>query len=67
MMKRDLLLPLGTMTAGFILCGYGSTNTLNHPVTTICIVAGLVFLVTGFIALILVVKKNREGAGGKDK
>jgi hypothetical protein len=66
-MKRELLLPLGTMIAGFILCGFGSTTTLKHPVTTICIVAGLVFSATGFIALILVVKKNRQGSGGKDK
>ena len=65
-MKRELLLPFGTLIAGFIVCAFGATTTLGNPVSTICVVLGLGLSVSGFIAFILVTKRNKQKSE-KDK
>ena len=56
--KEQLFISAGTMAGGGILCGYGLTTTLGHPISTICLVGGLIFCVGGFISLVLATKRQ---------
>jgi len=57
--RQNLILSLGAIIGGWLLCAFGATSTLGHPSTTICIVLGLVFSVIGFISLILIMKRSK--------
>jgi hypothetical protein len=57
--KEQVIISLGAMVGGWLLCGFAMTTTLGYPVYTTCIIFGLGFSVSGFIALILAWKRQR--------
>ncbi len=54
--KQRILISIGGMIGGCILCGYAYTTPLAYPVSTICIVLGIGISVGGFISLMLALK-----------
>jgi hypothetical protein len=56
--KENISISAGALIGGWLLCGYSFTTTLAHPVSTICVIAGLLFSVIGFISLILALKRQ---------
>ena len=54
--KERVIISIGAMIGGSLLCGLAVTNTVEPPVSTICIVFGLVFAVGGFVSLVLTLK-----------
>jgi hypothetical protein len=55
--KEQLIISLGVMIAGFLLCWFAWTTTLAQPIAAIAVILGLVFSVSGFISLILAWKR----------
>jgi hypothetical protein len=55
--KEQIIISAGAMIGGLLLCGYALTTTLGLVVSTICIVLGLGFAVSGFISFILALKR----------
>jgi hypothetical protein len=54
------MLTLGTFIGGCLLNGFVWTQTLKPSVANALIVLGIAMAVGGFIAFILVLKKNRS-------
>ena len=59
-MKRELVLSIGTLIGGVLLSAFAWSGSIQNPVATICIVAGLLMSVAGFISSILILKKDRQ-------
>jgi hypothetical protein len=57
-MNKDLILALGIFIVGGMLNGYAWTTPLMPPFGTICVVAGLVLCVVGFISFILIIRRG---------
>jgi hypothetical protein len=55
--KEQLIISLGALTVGLLLCWFAWTTTLAQPVYIISIIGGLAFSVAGFISLILAWKR----------
>ncbi|HWA35890.1 MAG TPA: hypothetical protein VG737_17225 [Cyclobacteriaceae bacterium] len=55
--KERLVISIGAMIGGLLLCGYSLTSSMESQLSTLCTVAGLVVGVGGFISLILAVKR----------
>jgi hypothetical protein len=58
--KQKIIISLGAIIGGWLLCGLAATSTIGQPLSTICVVLGLGFSVLGFISLILIVKTPTE-------
>ena len=58
--KQRIILSLGAMIGGLLVCGYSLTTTLGEPAPVISIVFGLGFAVAGFISLVLTLKKPTD-------
>jgi hypothetical protein len=58
--KEHIMISIGAIIGGWLLCGFAATSTLGPPMPTIGIVSGLGFAVGGFISLILSMKKPPE-------
>jgi hypothetical protein len=56
--NEHVIISVGAVIGGWVLCGFALTTTLGHPVSTICIIFGLGFSVGGFISLILALKRS---------
>jgi len=59
-MKRELVLSIGTLIGGVLLNAFAWSGSIENPWATICIVAGLLMSVAGFISSILILKKDRQ-------
>jgi hypothetical protein len=56
--KQRIIISLGAMIGGLLLCGHSLSTTLGQPVPVISIVFGLAFSVGGFISLVLTLKSH---------
>lgn len=58
MTKREKIgISLGALIGGGLLCGFAMTATLGEQLSAICIALGLAVSVSGFIFLVLALKK----------
>jgi hypothetical protein len=55
--KQRVILSIGAMIGGWLLCAFAMTTGLRQPVPTIGIVFGLALSVSAFISLIIALKK----------
>jgi hypothetical protein len=55
--NEQLFISIGAMIGGWLLGGFAFTTPLGHPVSSISLIAGLIFSIGGFISLILAVKR----------
>jgi hypothetical protein len=55
--KEHIIISIGSIIGGWLLCGFAMTTTLGHPISTTCVILGLGFSISGFISFILALKK----------
>jgi len=57
--KRDkILISIGVLIVGWFLSGFAFTTKFGHPISTICLIMGVVMFIFGIIFLII--NLNRE-------
>ncbi|HEV8515503.1 MAG TPA: hypothetical protein VGQ59_19605 [Cyclobacteriaceae bacterium] len=59
-MRRELILSIGTLIGGILLNAFAWSGSIVNTAATICIVAGLLMSVAGFISFILILKKEQK-------
>lgn len=60
--KQYIMISVGAILGGGLLCGYALANTFGPAISNTCVVLGLVTSVAGFISLVLGLK---NGTGEK--
>jgi hypothetical protein len=53
-----ILSAISTVLIGMLMCGFGFTTEIGHPISSICLLFGLSLAFVGFIYFIKIVLSN---------
>jgi len=56
--NSKVILSISSVIVGWLLCGFGFTTTIGHPLSTICFLTGIGLSLGGLVFLIVNLKRK---------